>query len=359
MDGQLVRPPIEFRKLAERYVCVRVTDMQSVDLNRYRFDFDLTLCILLANADGTVYHRYGGRTHADPLAWMSTETLIGVMRATLAEHAAYQQAPAERRKMPRRTVYDIATFRKRMDRKPKRPDCIHCHTVHEAQIRDRQARGVFRESSIWIWPAPERIGLTMDAKDQTRVLRVAPDSVAAKAGLRGDDHLLTIGTQKILTINDLQWVLDQTPFRGGDIPVTFRRGTNVKRSRLRPVEGFKRTDALTYSWRPYKWALRPAPGFGGPELSVAQKKALGLAAGQFAFRVQYIVDWGDRPQQGRANRRAGLRKGDVVIRYAGKDDFETVPHFHAWTRLTRRRGETVEIVLLRGGRRQVVRVELK
>ncbi len=94
-------------------------------------------------------------------------------------------------------------------------------------------------------------------------------------------------------------------------------------------------------------------------LSTRHKAALGLAPDRWAFRVQYIVDWNDRPAQGRANRRAGLRTGDVVIRYAGKDDFATMAHFHAWTRLTRKRGETVEIVLLRGGRRKVLKVELK
>jgi len=108
MDGQLVRPPLEFQSLADEFVCVRVTDMQAIDLNRYRFDFDLTLCILLANADGTIYHRYGGRTHDDPLAWMSTKTLIDVMRGTLAEHADYEKKPIDRKALPRQTVYDMA-----------------------------------------------------------------------------------------------------------------------------------------------------------------------------------------------------------------------------------------------------------
>jgi hypothetical protein len=357
----LVRPNADFVAVAKKFVCVRIVDMQAVDINRYRFDFDLTLAVLLANADGTIYHRYGGRTHDDPLAWMSRKTLIRVMRATVLEHALHEKSPNDKKAVPRRTVYDIETFRNRMDRKPKRPNCIHCHTIHEAQVRDRMASGLFGKDSIWIWPAPARVGLTLDVSDQALIRTVIKGSVAAKAGLKEGDRLVKVGWQKILTIHDLQWVLQQTPFTGGELGVRYlRAGDSEPRSTtLALAKGFKRTDPLTYSWRPYKWALRPAPGFGGPALTTAQKKALDLDPKKFALRVQYIVDWGDFPQQGRENRRKGLRKGDVVISYAGKDDFATVPHFHSWTRLTKKRGDSVKIVLLRAGRRREIEVTLK
>ena len=147
MDGQLLRPDEDFIEAAKGYVCVRVTDMQAVDLNRYPFDFDLTLIVLLANADGTIYHRCGGRTHDDPLAWMSQKILVDVMRATLTEHASYQKNPRPPEMRPARTIYDDKLFARRMQ--PKRPDCIHCHQIHEAEVRGRQARGEFDRDSVW------------------------------------------------------------------------------------------------------------------------------------------------------------------------------------------------------------------
>ena len=122
--------------------------------------------------------------------------------------------------------------------------------------------------------------------------------------------------------------------------------------------GFKRADPLTYAWRPYKWGLTPKPGFGGPALTATEKKRAGLAPDAWAFRVQYIVDWGPEPGQGRAVRRAGLRRGDVVTAYAGKRDFASVPHFHSWVRLTRKRGEDIEIEVLRRGVKKILRVRL-
>ena len=178
----MVRPPLEFVRAAADYVCVRITDVSAIDLNRYRFDYDLTLAILFANADGTIYHRYGGRTHDNPLAWMQMGGLVEVMRKTLAEHAAYQKWPKPKKRLPKHTVYDIETFAARIARQPKRPACIHCHTIHEAQVKHAQSTGRFNQvEDIWIWPAPERVGLHLHPRDQSRVAKVDKESAAARA----------------------------------------------------------------------------------------------------------------------------------------------------------------------------------
>lgn len=353
-------------RAARDYVCVRVTDMQSVDLGRYAFDYDLTMAVLLAAADGTVYHRLGGRTTADPLAWMSQRVLVDVMQATLREHSQRAVDPASARsakRPPPRTIYDIASFRERVDAKGERPACIHCHTVHDAQLRDRMAKPSFDKDSIWIWPDPDRIGLTMEPLDQARIRSVVQATAADRAGLQQGDRLLTVGDQRILTVHDLQWVLDRMPLAGGPLRVRFRReakdGAKEHSITIEVPAGFKRTDPLSWSWRSYKWPLRPAPGCGGPLLREDEKKRLGLHPAKWAFRVQYIVDWGDTPEQGRENLRQGLRKGDVVFSYAGRDDFASMDHFHAWTRLRRSVGERVHIGVLRDGKRLDLVVELK
>ena len=56
---------------------------------------------------------------------------------------------------------------------------------------------------------------------------------------------------------------------------------------------------------------------------------------------------------GRAAKRAGIRKGDVILR-VGDAELEGPQHFHAWWRLTREPGERVAIELLRGDRRRTV-----
>ncbi len=69
---------------------VRVTNMAGVDLETYRFDYDLTFTALLMNADGTIYHTYGGRTWEDAQSHLSERAFADVLTRTLAEHAAYE-----------------------------------------------------------------------------------------------------------------------------------------------------------------------------------------------------------------------------------------------------------------------------
>ncbi|HTL35527.1 MAG TPA: PDZ domain-containing protein, partial [Kofleriaceae bacterium] len=51
---------------------------------------------------------------------------------------------------------------------------------------------------------------------------VVPDGAAAKAGLKGGDRIVQIGTVEIRNINDLMFVL-QTAKPGTDVKVTFVR----------------------------------------------------------------------------------------------------------------------------------------
>ena len=85
---------------------------------------------------------------------------------------------------------------------------------------------------------------------------------------------------------------------------------------------------------------------------------LSIDAATFAFRVDYLVDWGEHAHRGRTARAAGLQKNDVVVAFAGKSDFLSMDHFHAWVALTCNAGADTEIVVLRGKKRRVLRYAL-
>jgi S1-C subfamily serine protease len=218
---------------------------------------------------------------------------------------------------------------------------------------------VWRERDLWIYPDPARVGLAFDPLDQALVASTAADSSAAAAGLAPGDRLVAIGDQpNVRTIADVQFELHRAAFAATRIPIRFRRGDTEHAAELELADGWKRTTPEHYAWRPYKWNLSPAPGFGGPALSADERRALGLAPDEFAFRVQYIVDWGDQAHRGAPVKKAGIKKGDVVLSFAGKRDFRSIDHFHAWVSLTRTAGETVEVELLRGGERRTVELVL-
>ena len=53
-DGQLAVATLRIAELAKSFVCVRVTDLRSLDLTRYRLDFDLTFSAFVADGEGRV-----------------------------------------------------------------------------------------------------------------------------------------------------------------------------------------------------------------------------------------------------------------------------------------------------------------
>jgi hypothetical protein len=346
----LVRPPRELIDAARAYVAVRVTNMAGVDLNAYRFDHDLTFAALVMNADGTVYHRYGSRLGADASARLDLRALVALLRESLDDHAAYEKKPAPPEKKPRFAIEDFASMKKKLA--TRKIDCMHCHFVYDAERADAQENGTWTPERIWRWPPPERLGVRLDAREPACVVEVRAGSPADAAGIEPGDRLAKLGAQRILSEADVEWVLDSAP--GGETRIAFEteRAGERRRGELALAGGWKRGDELSFAWRPSMWGLRPDPGFGGRDLAPDEKAKLGLARDAFAFRVGYLIDRGDHAEYGKSAARAGIRTDDVVTGAGGRRDFASHQHFQAWFRLTRKAGEKVEVVVLRGGREE-------
>jgi hypothetical protein len=336
---------------AQGYVPVRVLDMRGVDLSVFRFDFDLTFAVLLMNADGTIYHTFAGRdwTHAD--SHLAMAPLVALLRATRIEHAAYQKAPAPPKLAPRHTIEQFPDMAKRIQQ-GKAPACMHCHMVNDQRHAAAQAAKRYRVEDAFDWPDPVQVGWRPEREAQTRLAEVTAGSAAARAGMQAGDRLVQVGDTAVATFGDIARALHRTPERGSALKVRYARGEATAEATLRLPAGWQRPDPAVFAWRPSKWRIDPRPGFGGPRLSADDCAKLGLARDAFAFRVQYLVDWGDEAYTGRNAKAAGLRKGDVVLSVGGKSDFTGVDHFHAWFCLTRRAGERVPIEVLRNGKRE-------
>lgn len=333
--------------------------MRGVDLSRHAFDFDLTLSVLAMHPDGTVYHRYGGRDHTSPDVWQNARSYEAFLRAALDAHArdigdeSFREPPAARRDLARgRSLEQVPTLRLDAD------ECIHCHHVYPTLRDEALKRGTWTEDDLWVHPPPRRVGLELDPEDQALVVRVDPDSPAGRAGLRRGDRLVRLGGQEIATATDVSWALHAQGAEAADVAVEYERGDERLEAVLALADGWRRGTPLEFSWRPFKWPLEPMPGFGGADLDAAEKAALGLEPDDFAFRVKYLVTWGDNRRYGQAAGRAGLREGDVVLGAAGTRDFAGHDHFHAWWRLTRAPGETVPVEVISGRARRTLQLEL-
>jgi S1-C subfamily serine protease len=67
------------------------------------------------------------------------------------------------------------------------------------------------------------------------VFRVYPKTPAEKGGLRENDIILEIGSQKVRTADDARRLIDLAPV-GENVPITVTRGGNVKVLNVKPVD---------------------------------------------------------------------------------------------------------------------------
>jgi len=333
--------------------------MRGVDLSVYRFDYDLTLAVLFMHADGQIYHQYGNRISASAESGLSMTSLERVMRGTLSEHELRQMLDDTDSGGlgvgPSVSVEKLPAMARR-EKAGKAPDCYHCHMVNQAFDEDAREKGTFDAAVAWRYPPSSRLGLTMDRDDQQHVTAVEEGSPAAAAGIRAGHRLTALNDLTILSEGDIQAILEALGNAGArDVRVSVETEPKSLDLTFRVVlEDGWRVGASGDLWRATMWRLDPRPGFGGPMLDVAQKKELGIEESVYAFRVNYVVTWGKHARTGKNARKAGLRKHDVVLSAAGKDDFTSTVHFHAWFRLTRKVGETVPIVILRKGERKTI-----
>jgi hypothetical protein len=355
----LARLPAEIVEITRDFVCVRVVDMRPVDLTRFRFDFDLTFAALVADADGAVQHRYGGRDGKDAQSALSVASLGAFLRGSLEESKARAPKGAEPggTSSPKpRTIEDLPEFKKREAQ--KKIDCVHCHNVNDFEHRQAEASGSWKREQMWVYPDPARLGLEVERDDQQKVARVDAGSAAAKAGIAVGDRLKRANGASLLTRADLQWTLHGLPFAKAKLDLEIERDGTTKTLSLALPDGWKAAPANEYAWRSYKWTLTPHPGFGGKTLSDDAKKKLGLKPSEFAMNVDYLVTWGDQQHTGQNAQKAGMRKDDVVLAVDGKSDFESNDHFQAWWRIAKKPGSMAEIVVLRDGKRQTIKMKV-
>ena len=333
--------------------------MRGVDLSRYVFDFDLTFAALTMHPDGRIYHRYGSRDSRAADVWLSSASLEFVLQESARDHAKYDAKEKRRSQTPsfglakakvgKPVVMEgIPSYQKR-----DKGMCIHCHSIHPAFYEEAIAAKTWQPEKKWVYPDPSRMGVDLDADQQRLIINVVAKSPAEKAGLKRGDQITRLNNVSIASAADLMFALDGLPGSATTTQVEIQRDDITEVVDLKLGKNWKVGTPQTFAWRPFKWGLTPAPGFGGPQLSVEELAGLNIKTA-FAFRVQYLVTWNENRRYGQAAAKAGLHKGDVVLSLSGKSDFDSVEHFHSWWRLTRKVGETVKIEILRNGKRDTL-----
>jgi S1-C subfamily serine protease len=173
------------------------------------------------------------------------------------------------------------------------------------------------------------------------------DGVAAAAGFRAGDRLVSLAGQPLLSIADVQWVLE-TARAPAKIPaVVERKGARVELSLPLPKDWRRGSDI---SWRTTTWDLRRM-AFGGMILEPAP----GGDGKSLRLRVKHVGRYG----QHAVAMKAGVRKGDLVVAFAGWTDPMTESEMLARVLTEKPRGTRVPVVLVRGDKRIETTIRLQ
>jgi hypothetical protein len=359
LDDDLVNQDKRVRPLLDRFVCVRLVSTNGLDLSLFQYDYDQSFAAFLLNAGGTVYGRFGTRSHRT--SWsddVSVEGLARALQGALDLHARYPQdrAALAGKKGPAPDFPSPEKYPLLRDRYgPKLnyegqvvPSCIHCHQIGDAQrqlYRDRHKP--IPERVLFPYPHPKTLGLILDPRERATVLRVEPKSPAEEAGFEKGDVIRALGGQPLLSIADVQWVLHQAPADGPSLKAEVRRGERDVALALALPKGWRQREDI--SWRASTWGLRrmAAGGMLLEELPADQRKKAGLADRGMALRVKYL---GQNGPHGAAYR-AGFRQDDVLVSFDGRTDLSRETDLLAHALTERKVGDRVTVTLLRGGKK--------
>lgn len=357
-DGEVAAGNEAIKRLAsEEFICVRQVEMKGVDLSLFQFDYDLNWAGMFLNANGTIYARYGTQSTEGPDAFNSVKGLATTMQRVLELHKNYpnnKQLLTGKKPSPKswKTPNEIPTLHPnlRKEAQTSRTHCIHCHNIHDAEndlwVRD----GTMSKNKIWRYPYPDNIGIRLSVLDGRTIESVKVGSIADKAGIVVGQIIDSVNGQIISSVADFQWVLHGMENRAGEaIAIDLNDGSATT---LTTVENWKRTDI---SWRGSLFSLSPKLRMWMPALKEAELSKHDLKSGTPALQIKWI----NRDKTaGKAAIKAGLKKGDIVLRADGNPVPNSDQKFHAWVKMNYQSGQTIRLAVLRNGKELTIDLPL-
>lgn len=367
LDDDLVdRDPV-VRPLLEQFVCVRIVSTNGLDLGLFQYDTDQSFAAFLLNADGTIYGRFGTRSHQSE--WVGDVSLPGLAKAlqgALALHQAYprdreslaaKRGPAPKFTAPEKFPSLQGKYTSQLARTGNIvQSCIHCHQIGDAERDWYRSQGQpIPDEVLYPFPHPKSIGLILDPEERAVVERVGKGSFAETAGFRVGDQIIRMNGQPLLSIADVQWVLQGIDNQGGQVVADLRRDGQPLRLKLDLPADWRSADDI--SWRVTSWGLRRM-ALGGlylEDLSDEARQQAGIPADKLALRVKHAGEFGPHA----AAKQAGFRKEDVIVAYNGDERRLREADLLRAGVQRHRPGDRVAATVLREGRRLELQIPIQ
>jgi serine protease Do len=366
LDDDLIDADTTIRPLLDEFVCVRLISTNGLDLSLFQFDTDQSFAVFFFESDGATLGRFGTRSHRKNwVGDVSVEGLAEAMRGALKLHAEYPKnasilkaktGPKPEFARPELFPSHKAKYQAKIDYTNKVvPTCIHCHQIGDAARELHFSREEpLPEELLFPYPHPTKtLGLTLDPKKRATILAIAPESIAAKAGLKSGDDILTLADQPLLSIADVQWVLHHTPGQDHTLLATVARDGLTRTLSLTLPEGWKSRDDI--SWRSSSWGLR-RHGLGGifaVEMTAEEKADHRLKPDHPGLSIQHVGQFAPHD----IAHKAGFKKGDIITEFHGHTfSRETDLLIYGVTKAPRR--EAIPVKVLRSGQEKTLTLTL-
>ena len=364
LDEELLESDKTLRQLLSQFVRVRVVATNGLDLSLFQYDYDQSFAILILNADGTIYGRYG--TRSDRTEWkddVSIEGLAETLKAALQIHDDYpgnkerlkdkqgrtplferpELSPLHRNRYPEKLVFNDNVVK----------NCIHCHMIGDAQ------RDYFRRDNrptpmniLFQYPHPKILGFKMAPETRGTIQSITPQSAAEQAGFRAGDQIQSLAGQPILSMADFQWALnglgDETT-----LAAVVARGSQILNLDIPLAKNWREQGDL--SWRASTWPLR-AMVVGGLKLTAtpeALRREMKIPSEQMALLVEHVGQYGKHA----VAKRAGFQKGDIIVSYDGHEQLYRETDLIAYGMSHTKPEDEVEVEVIRRGKS--IRLQLR
>lgn len=334
----------------DEFVCLRIIQMNGVDLSLFQFDYDMSFAVFFMNADETIYGRYGTRSdrsdHAD--RHISMEGLKASMEGALDLHRRYPEVAS--------SLEDKRGAEPRYERAELYPElqnytpminyenetaksCIHCHQIHNAERQGlRDSNNLIPDPVLYLYPMPEVFGVKLATESRATLSGVLPGSAAAKAGLQAGDELLNVKGQPLISQADLQWILQNEGSGEATLPMKVRRDDETIFVEVALEDGWRRKS--DFGWRVSTWDLRRMV-LGGMVLvsDESGKAGVGLTVKGAGKHGGHAVA-----------RKAGVREGDLIVSIGGRGTRATEAEIIAYLLEETEKGDAIPLTLKRGAR---------
>lgn len=331
-----------------QYVCIRITQLDNVNIALFDYDRHNTIYYFLTNADEYLYLRYGGRDERGPESYLDLHSLELALRQGLKLHAQYEagELPPQPRSAPR-FPKDIPLLRTEVI---ERGRCVECHLVGDYELMDQELAGQLtperKRARMYRSPDIRTIGIELDVPKGLVVMEAT--GAVAEAGMESRDKIVAVNGTPVYTFGDFQYYYDNTPRDAREVTVSVERhGTRADLTVALPLEWWK-TD-LYHRFL----SVDPQAGFTARRLTPEQRAELDLHPDGFAAEVTEI------DSSAKAFNVHELQVGDIVYSVNGVDHSNLTTDIVAYIKLFTTAGEPFTMGYIRDGQRHQMQAETR